>query len=473
MSEPTDGTSGGTAGSGSPALPAAGLRLAVALSARPLLVVRRGGAWLSGLGRVGFGRDAPGRALAVTAGALSGLLDDAASGPDHPLPAADAAVLRHTLAGLAGLLCGPAGAPTPPTDGPGHRRVPAGEASARVFTAPGADGPGVPFDTGARDAGAGPVRGRDVAAAPGAVVLRTPSFELLQYLPVTERVHAAPVLIVPPLRHRYWLADLAPGYSLVEHLLARGLQVFAVSRHPDGPADPAGQVTVAAEAVRACTRIAREPRVSLLGVHTGGRVAAALRDDLVAAGDGDRVVAVAHLPAVPDGPAADDGPDALPRPVDGAPRHRAERALRAWAADRLPGPSRPAAPEPDRAPGAGSGHDEYRVVPAGTADPLPDRCGRLVVAPGVRAGALVAAPELASAFRAGIPGPPEDRLAGAERIEGSWWDDLAGWLTVRSGELRDAPPELGGRRLPPLFPAPGTYLNTVAPGAGAEPSAPV
>ena len=76
--------------------------------------------------------------------------------------------------------------------------------------------------------------GGDLAVSPGAVVLRTPVFELIQYRPATEAVRALPLLIVPPTINKYYILDLAPGRSLIEYLVAEGQQVFVLSwRNPD------------------------------------------------------------------------------------------------------------------------------------------------------------------------------------------------------------------------------------------------
>lgn len=498
------------------ALPAAGLRLAAALAARPSVLLRRGAGLAAELGRVGLGwsppPSAPGdpartravRTVLATLAAAAAVLDDAGEDTAH-LPPADAERLRAVLAALTDLVTHPVpaataadpaggtpeGGPDPAATVPGAAPPARALTPERVFTAPGPGDPGVPYDTGARDASCGPVRGRDVAATPGAVVLRTPVFELLQYLPATEQVHDVPVLVVPPLVHRYWLADLAPGFSLVEHLLRAGLQVFALSWRPAGPAERVPDLDAHAAAVLdaldAGTRITRAPRASLLGVRTGGLLAAAVQAHLAAVGPADRVAATAYLAtvaAVPDGTAAAPGAD--PDPAR-AGSERAARALRAWAADRLPGAARtgPAALlGPDGAPGTvlgtpvdpaglrGEGYlvaaadDPARPWTAGhrTAGLLGGSC-RLVVAPGDRAGALIAPPGAGSSFRAGpcdAGGTAEGWWAAASQVEGSWWDDLAGWLAARAGPLRDAPPELGGRRLRPLFPAPGTYVGPAA-----------
>ncbi|MDQ4118539.1 MAG: hypothetical protein M3235_16480, partial [Actinomycetota bacterium] len=54
---------------------------------------------------------------------------------------------------------------------------------------------------------------------------------------------------------------------------------------------------------------------------------------------------------------------------------------------------------------------------------------------------------------------PAEWLAAGERSDGSWWPDLAAWLCERAGTPREAPPELGGRRMHPVHPAPGVYLG--------------
>src|SRR6185369_13050167 len=76
--------------------------------------------------------------------------------------------------------------------------------------------------------------GADLAVTPGAVVLRTAVFELIQYRPVTPAVRQVPLLIVPPTINKFYVTDLAPGRSLVEYLAGSGLQVFVMSwRNPD------------------------------------------------------------------------------------------------------------------------------------------------------------------------------------------------------------------------------------------------
>jgi polyhydroxyalkanoate synthase len=53
---------------------------------------------------------------------------------------------------------------------------------------------------------------------------------------------------------------------------------------------------------------------------------------------------------------------------------------------------------------------------------------------------------------------PEKWLAASQKCSDSWWPDYARWLAERSGPEIDAPKALGGDGLPPLGPAPGTYV---------------
>ena len=56
-----------------------------------------------------------------------------------------------------------------------------------------------------------------------------------------------------------------------------------------------------------------------------------------------------------------------------------------------------------------------------------------------------------------LPPEPDEWLAGAREVQGSWWEDWAQWIAERAGEQRD-PPRLGSDAHPPLEDAPGTYV---------------
>ena len=75
--------------------------------------------------------------------------------------------------------------------------------------------------------------GEDLGNTPGKVVYRSEVFELIQYTPTTEQVHARPFLMVPPQINRFYFYDLSPKKSLIRFGVESGLQVFTLSwRNP-------------------------------------------------------------------------------------------------------------------------------------------------------------------------------------------------------------------------------------------------
>jgi class II poly(R)-hydroxyalkanoic acid synthase len=137
--------------------------------------------------------------------------------------------------------------------------------------------------------------GRDIAVTPGAVVLRTDVFELIQYTPQTPKVRSVPLLIVPPTINKYYVIDLAEQRSLVEHLVAEGQQVYCISwrnpdaRHADWGLDTYGAAIL--EAMGTTRTIARQQQVALLGICSGGMLASMVMAHLAATGDLDQVSA--------------------------------------------------------------------------------------------------------------------------------------------------------------------------------------
>jgi class II poly(R)-hydroxyalkanoic acid synthase len=135
--------------------------------------------------------------------------------------------------------------------------------------------------------------GVDLAVTPGAVVLRTDLFELIQYTPTTPQVHTVPLLIVPPTINKYYVIDLAEHRSLVEHLVANGQQVYCISwrnpdtRHADWGLDSYGQAIL--EAMDAAQSIARSDQVALFALCSGGMLTAMVLGHLAATGDLARV----------------------------------------------------------------------------------------------------------------------------------------------------------------------------------------
>ena len=137
--------------------------------------------------------------------------------------------------------------------------------------------------------------GRDLAVTPGAVVLRTDVFELIQYTPQTPRVRSVPMLIVPPTINKYYIIDLAEQRSLVEHLVQSGQQVFCISwrnpdvRHADWGLDTYGQAIL--EAMKACEDISKQDSTAIFGICSGGMIASMVMAHLAEIGEQDRVAA--------------------------------------------------------------------------------------------------------------------------------------------------------------------------------------
>jgi polyhydroxyalkanoate synthase len=138
--------------------------------------------------------------------------------------------------------------------------------------------------------------GEDLARTPGAVVFRTDVFELIRYTPTTENVRAVPLLMVPPTINKFYIADLAPGRSIVEHYVSAGQQVFMISwrnpdeRHAAWNLDTYGQAII--DAMDAVQRATGEERVALQAFCSGGIITSMLLAHLAATGGLDRVTAL-------------------------------------------------------------------------------------------------------------------------------------------------------------------------------------
>ena len=138
--------------------------------------------------------------------------------------------------------------------------------------------------------------GQDVAATPGAVVLRTEVLELIQYAPQTDEVDEVPLLVVPPTINKFYALDLAPERSLVEFGVRQGRQMFVISwRNPDARHaewDLDTYVAAILDALRAVEEISGSERTVLGGVCSGGILASVVAAHLAATGQPDRLAAL-------------------------------------------------------------------------------------------------------------------------------------------------------------------------------------
>lgn len=132
--------------------------------------------------------------------------------------------------------------------------------------------------------------GRNVAVTEGAVVYENEYFQLLQYKPLTAKVHARPLLMVPPCINKYYILDLQPESSLVRYVVEQGHTVFMISwRNPDASmASRTWDDYVAEGAIRAIevTReISGQDKINVLGFCVGGTILSTALAVLAARGE--------------------------------------------------------------------------------------------------------------------------------------------------------------------------------------------
>lgn len=121
--------------------------------------------------------------------------------------------------------------------------------------------------------------GRNVATTEGAVVFENEYFQLLEYKPLTAKVHERPFLLVPPCINKFYILDLQPENSLIRHLVASGHRTFVVSwRNPDESMAAATWDDYIGDAVLKAIETVREiggaPQINALGFCVGGTMLA-------------------------------------------------------------------------------------------------------------------------------------------------------------------------------------------------------
>ena len=132
--------------------------------------------------------------------------------------------------------------------------------------------------------------GKNVATTEGAVVFENEFFQLLEYKPLTAKVHERPFLLVPPCINKFYILDLQPENSLIRHAVAEGHRTFVVSwRNPD--ASMAAKKWddyiehAAIKAIAVVQEITGAKTINTLGFCVGGTILATALAVLAAKGE--------------------------------------------------------------------------------------------------------------------------------------------------------------------------------------------
>ena len=116
--------------------------------------------------------------------------------------------------------------------------------------------------------------GENLAITPGDVVYRNEVIELVTYRPTTDKVCRRPLLVVPPQINKYYSIDMSPGKSMIEFLLANGIQPYCVSwRNPTAEHADWGMATYIEALDQACDaalEISGSDSVNIMGSCSGG-----------------------------------------------------------------------------------------------------------------------------------------------------------------------------------------------------------
>ena len=132
--------------------------------------------------------------------------------------------------------------------------------------------------------------GRNVATTVGTVVFENDLFQLIEYKPLTAKVHERPMLFVPPCINKYYILDLQPDNSVIRYTVEQGHRTFVVSwRNPDESMkdktwdDYIEQGPIAA--IRTVQAITAAPTINTLGFCVGGTILSTALAVLAARGE--------------------------------------------------------------------------------------------------------------------------------------------------------------------------------------------
>ena len=133
--------------------------------------------------------------------------------------------------------------------------------------------------------------GTNVATAPGKVVWQNDLAQLIQYSPTTAKVHARPLVIVPPWINKFYILDLQPKNSFIRWAVDAGYTVFVISWvNPDGALGSRTFEDYMQEGILdqldAVTRASGAEEFTMIGYCIGGTLLSATLAYMAATGDG-------------------------------------------------------------------------------------------------------------------------------------------------------------------------------------------
>ena len=119
--------------------------------------------------------------------------------------------------------------------------------------------------------------GRNVATTEGQVVFENDYFQLIEYKPLTAKVHERPFLLVPPCINKFYILDLQPENSFIRYAVSQGHRTFVVSwRNPDQSLANATWddyiENAAIKAIEVTREIGGTDKINALGFCVGGTI---------------------------------------------------------------------------------------------------------------------------------------------------------------------------------------------------------
>ena len=120
--------------------------------------------------------------------------------------------------------------------------------------------------------------GKNVATSEGQVVYENDLFQLIEYKPLTAKVHERPFLLIPPCINKFYILDLQPENSFIRYAVAQGHRTFVVSwRNPDESMAHTTWDNIVEDGAIEAIRVAREigggkTAINALGFCVGGTI---------------------------------------------------------------------------------------------------------------------------------------------------------------------------------------------------------